>query len=153
METILNMKIGTLISGAAGIIIILSTIIEITPIKINPISWFLGWVGKRTNGELSKQVKELDTKVASLESEVQDMKCDNAERDAVACRIRILRFGDEIRRGMKHSQDSFDQVLADMDNYDKYCNDHPAFKNNKTIVTQKRIREEYANCLEQNDFL
>ena len=95
----------------------------------------------------------MDKKVSMLESNVTNLKEENGERNAVLCRVRILRFGDEVRRKERHSQDSFDQVLSDMDEYDDYCDKHPGFKNNKTIVTQAKIREEYARCIEENDFL
>ena len=77
----------------------------------------------------------------------------NSERYAITCRTRILAFGDEIRRGSKHSKESFDQVLEDIDTYEKYCRDNPDFKNNKTRLTTKKILEVYAECLNQDDFL
>ena len=136
-----------------GLIVILSAFVEIAPIKINPVSKFLAWVGKKTNQELMDSVVALDTRVSSLEGNVGKMQSENDERNAILCRVRILRFGDEIRRNIKHSQDSFDQVMSDMDEYDKYCHFHKGFKNNKTVVTQARIRDEYARCLAENDFL
>lgn len=153
MEALLNISIGQLIGGATGVLLILSTLIEVTPIKWNPISSLLGWVGKKTNSELMGRVDALGGKVAKLEDKVKGLEDSNDERNAILCRVRILRFGDELRRGIRHSQDSFDQVLSDMDVYDDYCDKHPGFKNNKTVVTQAKIREEYSRCIDENDFL
>ena len=149
----MNLTIGQILGGITGIVVLLSVCIEITPIKINPISNFLAWFGRKMNRDLMTGIKTLDSRVSTLEENVGTIKKEDDERDAVLCRVRILRFGDEIRRNIKHSQDSFDQVLADMDDYEQYCHFHKDFKNNKTVVTQAKIREEYARCIEENDFL
>ena len=153
METLMNLTVGQIFGGITGLVVILSIFVEITPIKINPISSFLAWVGKKTNTELTDRVEALDKKVSKLETKVTNLEDSNDERNAVLCRVRILRFGDEIRRGQTHSQDSWDQVFSDMDDYEAYCQSHPLFKNNKTVVTQGKIREEYSRCVDENDFL
>ena len=153
MEALMKMTLSQLIGGATGLLLILSTLIEVTPIKWNPISSFLGWIGKKTNKELMGEFASLNKRVDSLEQQVDDIQSKGSERNAVACRVRILRFGDEIRRKVRHSQDSFDQILSDMDEYDNYCLHHAEFKNNKTVMTQQMIREEYARCVAENGFL
>ena len=71
-----------------------------------------------------------------------------AENKAVECRVRILRFGDEIRQGtIKHSKESFDQVLDDIANYDKYCAEHKDFANGRTVATTKIIQEVYHDLI------
>lgn len=142
METILNMSLSQIFGGIAGIIVILSVFIEITPFKVNPVSSFLGWIGKRTNKELLDKFDSIEKKVDKLE-----------ESAVINCRVRILQFGDEIRRGVRHSQESFNQVLSDIDDYDRYCDDHPDFKNNKTIAAKQRVLDVYDSCLSNNDFL
>ena len=139
MDTIMNATIGQLIGGGLGVIAFISVFIEITPIRFNPVSDFLHWLGKKMTGDLMERV-------AALEDTVE-------EREAVSCRVRILRFSDELRRNVNHSQESFEQVIADIDYYEKYCIKHPDFKNNKTIVAKKRIIDVYEACLEQNNFL
>ena len=139
MDTIMNATIGQLIGGGLGVIAFISVFIEITPIRFNPVSDFLHWLGKKMTGDLMERV-------AALEDTVE-------EREAVSCRVRILRFSDELRRNLNHSQESFEQVIADIDYYEKYCIKHPDFKNNKTIVAKKRIIDVYEACLEQNNFL
>ena len=81
------------------------------------------------------------------------MEESNDQRNAISCHVRILRFGNEIRRNEKHSKDSFDQVFSDMDDYDKYCDGHKDFRNNKTVVTQEKIREKYTKNIDKNDYL
>lgn len=153
METIMNLTVAEIFGGIAGIVIVLSVFIEITPIKINPVSSFLAWLGKKINRELMDKFDTLDNKVNNLEDKIETMQSEEGERDAINCRIRILQFGDEVRHGTRHSEESFDQVLTDIDNYERYCSEHPEFKNNRTVLTKEKILEVYAECIDKGDFL
>ncbi len=142
----MGLTVGQMIGGIAGIVFVLSIFVEITPIKWNPVSSFLKWLGKKINGDVISKVNDLEEKIDSLEEDLSESK-------AITCRIRILRFGDEVRAGIKHSQESFDQVLSDITNYQNYCDDHKDFKNEKTVMTTKIIRDNYEERLKKNDFL
>lgn len=142
MEALMNLTVGQIVGRVTGIIAALSIFIEITPVKINPISDLLKWIGTRTNKELMDKVCALEDKVGGLE-----------RADAVDCRVRILTFADEIRRKERHSKETFDQVLSDIDTYERYCNEHPSFMNHKTVAAKAKILEVYSECLDKNDFL
>ena len=58
-----------------------------------------------------------------------------------------------IGNAIKHSQESFEQALADIDEYEHYCDKHPEFKNNRTIVARTRIIDAYETCLSKDSFL
>ena len=147
------MTIGQLIGGGIGILAILSVFIEITPIKWNPLSTLFVWVGKKANAELLETFHQLEEKIDNVETAVDELRAEANEQSAITYRVRILRFGDEILHGTKHSKESFDQVLADIDGYEKYCLDHPDFKNNKTVLTTSKIMETYSACIDNNTFL
>ena len=68
-------------------------------------------------------------------------------------RSHILRFGDELRRGVPHSKEHFDQILLDISKYEHYCETHPNFPNGQAIATIKQIKKTYQICLEENNFL
>lgn len=146
MKTLMNLTIAEIIGGITGIIIVLSVFIEITPIKVNPLSHFLKWLGKKLNGEIINRFDTLEKKVNNIENA-------SDERNAISCRVRILQFGDEVRRGMRHSQENFDQILSDIDDYERYCDAHPDFKNNKTVATKEKILKVYSERMDENDFL
>ena len=150
---IMNLTVGQIVGGGIGILAVISFFIEITPIKLNPISAVLKWIGKRTNQELVDDFKELKKKVDVVERSVEQIRADAEKRNAITCRVRIVHFGDEILHGVKHSKESFDQVLSDIDDYERYCDSHPEFKNNKTVITTEGIKSSYAERLEKNDFL
>lgn len=129
-----------------GILILLMTLIQITPIKINPWSWLGRVIGRAINGEV------LD-KVNKLADDVQSMKEEDAEEWASLSRTHILRFGDELLHGVPHSKEHFDQILLDISKYETYCDGHPAYKNNIANATIKQIKNTYQKCLDENNFL
>lgn len=84
---------------------------------------------------------------------IKELREDMDEQRAITARVRILRCNDEILRGELHSKDSFDQTLLDIDEYEKYCNSHPNFVNNKTKMSVSNIKQCYQRCLEEHSFL
>ena len=150
MEALMGLTVGQIVGYIAGGLAVLSVIIEFNKkIKFNPLTLILEWIGKRTNGELESKIDGMDKKIDSLEGSVADLE----RNDIIGCRREILQFADELRRGEKHSQETFDQVLSDIDAYDKYCDKHQDFKNNKTIAARKKILEVYEKRMDNNDFL
>ena len=146
IETLSTVSVGQVLAGGAGVIALASVFIEITPVKINPVSKFLAWLGRKINGEVI-------SKVDKLEEQITTMQKVNDEQEAINCRYRILRFGDEVKHGTRHSQEHFEQILADIDAYEIFCTYHKDFKKNKTRVTTERILDVYRECVETDDFL
>ena len=62
---------------------------------------------------------------------------------AILARTHILRFADDIRNGIPHSDEYFRQQILDCDTYDAYCKSHPDFSNGLTIIASDTIRSEY----------
>lgn len=129
-----------------GGLIALSGLVEIAPIKINPWSKILRWIGNKLNGDVLVEVDALKDKI-QLVSDRQE------ESEAKSARVRILRFGDEMYLGQKHSKEHFINILADIKTYNDYCRDHPSFENERTKITEKHIKSTYQHCLEEHSFL
>lgn len=140
------MSINELVAGGGGAVLVLLTLIQIAPIEVNPWSAIAAAIGHAINGEVISKVDQLGDELQSLRS-ISD------EREAVAARIRILRFGDEIYQGTMHSKEHFDQTLDDITEYEQYCAAHPDFKNDMTVITVQTIKETYQKCLEKHNFL
>ena len=101
---------------------------------------------KELKKQFSDMEKRITEKIDSIESKAD-------ERNAVNARVRILRFADETMDGRRHSKDSFDQVMHDIDDYESYCLAFPSFKNNQTAQTVEYLKRTYADRLEKHDFL
>ena len=140
------MAIQDLLLPCGGLLIVLLTLIQIAPIKINPWSAIAKTLGRAIN-------KEMMDKLESLDKEMKQLRDATALESALNRRVRILHFGDEALHGQKHTKEHFDQILRDIDKYEHYCSTHPEFENNVTVLTSARIKEIYQKCLADGDFL
>ncbi len=147
------MGLQEIVMLAGGAVALLATIIEVTPIKINPWKWLAKQVGHAINGEVIAKVDKLDKNFESLQTDVKSLRTDFEVESATTCRTRIMRFGDEIRHGTRHSKEHFDQILLDISEYEQYCSGHPKFKNNVAVATIDKIKRTYQDCLDKDSFL
>lgn len=137
MKDILNYLIG-----GGFLAILIPCFIEIVPCRINPI----GWLGKRFNAGLQDDLQSLKKDIAQIQSNTEVDKTD-------ACRRRILRFDDEVRHKVRHTEEHFNEIIDDIKNYELYCNAHPDYQNDKCRFAIDKIRETYKKCRNENDFL
>lgn len=129
-----------------GILMVLMTLVQISPVKINPWSWIGRVIGRAINGEVLE-------KVDNLSNDVKHNKEDDDEKWASLSRTHILRFGDEILHGVNHSKEHFDQIMRDISNYEQYCDTHPNYLNGVAHATIQQIKKAYQKCLDENNFL
>lgn len=99
------------------------------------------------------RLKGIVESIDKLSEKVDRLEQKGDERNAVSMRVRILRFRDEMLEGQNHTHDSFQQVLSDIDDYEKYCEKNPDFRNGQTTATIEHIKHNYAERLEKHDFL
>ena len=100
---------------------------------------------------LERKDKKKDCSKKILEA-IQKINNKIDQRTAIGCRIRILKFMDEIIEGWEHSKDSYNQIMRDITDYLQYCDDHPQFLNHQTDATIERIKKDYEQRLTTNDF-
>lgn len=143
-----------------ALLMCLSLLIEITPIKFNPWSWLAQKLGTAFNGAVMKEISSLKTEMGNVNKEVQGIKKDVAdireeakEREATSRRARILEFGDEILHDVDYSKEHWDSILMDCSEYEHYCDDHPHYMNNVAKATIKHIKHMYDKHLEEDSFL
>lgn len=151
--------IQSLTSGQWTILIIaLLSLIQITPIKINPWTWLGKQIGRVINKEVMEKqdayLKESQDYRLNNDMQIKTLSNKFDKRNAEDTRNRILRFGDEVKnKQIRHSEEYYNQILADITDYDKYCREHPNFQNERTVVTTKIIKETYEEHVKNNDFL
>lgn len=124
--------------------IIVLTIIQITPIKLNPWGALIKWIGGLFNSSLTKELGMVKKNVNRLQDTVDNLSHTVNENNAINSRVRILCFADDIRHGAEKSKESFDQCLCDITNYEQYCADHPKFKNEIAVMAIKEIKNTYS---------
>lgn len=133
-------------TGGCGALLIILTIIQIAPIKINPWSYIANKIGKAINGEVIEKVDKISIDVNNLRNECN-------EREANLCRTHILHFNDEILHDIRHTKEHFDQILIDISTYETYCDLHPNYKNNIANDAISRIKRTYQKCGDDGTFL
>lgn len=72
--------------------------------------------------------------------------------DVKSIRQSIIRFNDEILDNKKHTEESYNCILEDIDIYEKYCDANPKFPNNKAVMAIQNIKDNYQNCLRNKEF-
>lgn len=140
------MSVQEVLTGGGGLVLVLMTLVQIAPVKINPWSWLAKTVGKAINADISKRLNDIEAK---LDGHI-DM---DDRRTANVTRARILRFNNELLRDIPHTKEEFIEVLAEIDAYEKYCKAHEDYKNNRAVLAIETIREVYKERLKKRDFL
>lgn len=130
----------------AGALLALTTVVEISPIKINPWSAAAKAIGRAINADVLAELKNTQKKLDN------HIKVDD-ERYADMRRTRILRFNNELIREIPHTKEDFIDVLSDIDEYEAYCRDHPDYKNNRAVHAIANIGRAYDDRLQKHDFL
>ena len=148
-----QIPIGSYAAWSAVILVAVSGLIQIAPIKVNPWSTVARRCGQAINHDLLSKIDGLEKDVAELRKVGDAREAKEDERNAKAYRMRILRFGDEIRHGQLHSAEHYNDVLQDITEYEAYCVSHPGFKNQKAQSTIKLIAKAYEEHMRKNDFL
>lgn len=133
------------ICGGGGFIVLILGLIKVKPLEISVWNWLFRKIGKAFNSETLDYVKSIQ---ACLDEHLVQHEKTQAETN----RQRILRFSDEMYDKRYHSKESFEDILAIIDEYDDYCKDHPDFQNNRTTAASHIIKDQYELCLKAHDF-
>lgn len=132
--------------GIVGVLIVLTGMIKIPQIELNFWNWLGRAFGRAINGEIMKEVEQIDKK---LENHIKVEE----EEHIRNVRQRILRFNDEILSGKRHSKEHFNEILEDINVYESYCANHPDYKNNRAVLAISTIKDIYQECVKEHDFL
>lgn len=140
------MPLDKILTYSGGGFLLLLTFIQLAPVKLDPWSAIARWVGKAINGEVLG-------KLGHLERRLDEHIDTDDKRDADSHRVKILQFNNELLRSIDHTKEEFIEVLAEIDAYEKFCNDHPDYPNNRAVLAIENIRENYKERLKKHDFL
>ena len=118
-ELFQKLTAGEMVGWVFTVLILLLSLIQISPLKLNPWDKLLGWFGKKMNGETEGRVK-------ILEKQIREMWINNHRQ----C---ILTFARECRSNIVHSSDEWTNVLNVAEEYEKYVAEN---KVTNGIITQ-----------------
>lgn len=146
IEAISELSVGEIVTYIALFLAGVATVVEKTSKTVKPLTKLARAIGRAINGELIEKVENLEQKIEMMDQEEQLQRAKDA-------RTRVLRFGDELIHNVHHTKEHFDDVLRDISDYEKYCDDHPKFTNDQMHITADYIKSTYRKCLETHSFL
>jgi len=141
-----DLSIQEILAGGGGVLLILLTLVQIAPIKVNPWSALGKTIGRALNADV---LRELEAVKKKLEWHITM----DDQRVADGHRTRILHFNNELLRDIKHTKEEYLEVIAEIDAYEEYCREHPDYPNNRAVLAIENIRENYKERLRKHDFL
>ena len=132
-------NLGEWLGGNWGwVIAVFSVLFEIAPIKLHPISFALGWLGKKLTGDIRK--------------DIADLREDVDRQRMSSIRSLVLDFSNSCLNGRKHTKEEFDHVIAENHNYETLVQ---RYKVTNEVYTEaySYILRVYRNCLDGHKFL
>ncbi len=111
-----------------------------------PITVALISSGKLAN-KLEKKfsVDDISKKLDSLESKIDLNKAESK-------RAFVLGFNGEIKHGIHHDEEEFNECLSAIDYYEDYCRQHPNYPNSKAVMAIANVKRVYEKAYQKNDF-
>ena len=134
------MTFDKILACSGGGLFVLLTLIQLAPIKVNPWSWLAKTIGKAMG-------------IAAIEKKLDEHIATDDKRDADSHRVKILQFNNELLRSIGHTKEEFIEVLAEIDAYERFCEGHPDYPNNRAVLAIENIQENYKERLKKHDFL
>ena len=92
------------------------------------------------------KLEQISSKITDIEERLDRENADDARRN-------ILAFDDEIRRSVPHSEESFNQILEDINFYTNYCREHDDYKNAKAVNAIENINKVYQQVKYEDRFI
>ncbi len=147
------MSIKEIVTGGGGLLLVLLTLIQIAPIKINPWSAMAKAIGRLINADVLAELGDVKAAQAETQRRLDGHIRVDDERDADKHRERILQFNNELLRDIPHTREDFIEILGEIDKYEQYCRDHPEYPNSRAVHAIANIGRVYDDRLVKHDFL
>lgn len=108
---------------------------------------------KKTQDSIKEGNEATKRQIGGMKSDFDAHVKEYEEAKAKSQRYRILRFYDEVCEGRRHSESHFEDILDDIDEYEKYCDAHSDFKNSRGHLAMQYIRDTYSRVKAKGGFL
>jgi phosphoribosylaminoimidazole-succinocarboxamide synthase len=133
--------------------IIVGSIFEIAPIKINPWTSLLKSISGIIHKSLYENIAKIEVTLADTNREIESLNKRLELIEIEAIKRRIVSFGNEVSQDTyRINKEAYDLALDDITAYNRYCQAHPDYINNKTTVNTRIILERYTELYNKGDF-
>lgn len=144
MEKILTL-IGNNGGGITIAILILSIFVEISPIKISPVTSFFKWIADKLNKETKEQLQNISYQVSDVSGRLDMLEINDM-------RSKILDFSNSCLNERRHTKDEFEHIIDLHTQYEDSITKHK-MKNGRVDLAYKYISELYTKSMKENSFL
>lgn len=110
MEILEQLEIGAVAGEAVLVLVIILSLVQISPIHLNPWDHILGWFGKKMN-------RETEEKLTSLQKQVRDLWINNHRQG-------ILTFSREEKQGIHHDSEEWSNILNLCEEYERFTEEN-----------------------------
>lgn len=101
---------------------------------------------EQKHDEVLEKLEGISEKIGDIEERMDREKADSTRRN-------ILLFDDELRRSIPHSEESYNQILEDINFYNNYCRVHQKYENSKAVNAIGNINEVYQHVKREDGFI
>lgn len=136
------------------------TLIQISPLKINPWSWVWKmlkaiWRGfcRSLNADVLDKLSDLELDQKDTKSKLEAHIALDDEREADKVRSSILHFNNELLRDIPHTKEEFVEILSKIDWYNDFCETHKDYRNCRAVHAIANIERVYDERMKKHDFL
>lgn len=147
------MTLKQILLDGGGLLVIILTVIQVAPLKINPWSAVGRVIGKALNKDVMEELRTIKTAQAETRETLDEHIRMDDVRNADLHRAYILRFNTELLRNIRHTEEDFNEILYNIDCYERYCDEHPDYQNNRAVHAIRNINRVYDECMKNHDFL
>ena len=144
------------------VIIAIPTLIQITPIKINPWSALAKWFGKFITGDACSKIDDMVSKVNNLTEKINkiddlsekiiNLDKEVAENEKDRIRWEILNFANSCHNRGQHTKDEFEHIIALNTKYKRLLKETKD-ENGVFEIEYEYINKLYAELKDTNGFL
>jgi hypothetical protein len=134
-EITMQMQAERFAGGTVALFFILLSLVQISPIRINPWDAIFIWLGKKLNIGLEKRLSALEGCLDTLQKHVQDLWIANHRQS-------ILTFARECRTNIAHDPEEWSNILNLCEEYELYAIEH-SVRNGVVRENTRYIRELY----------
>ena len=137
MEFMEKLTVGGLAGWTVMLLLILLSLVQISPVRLNPWDNIFAWLGGKLNGETRKQLTE-------LQKQVTDLWISNHRQS-------ILTFARECRSQIPHDSEEWANILNLCEEYEKYTEENRV-TNGVVRENTRYIRDLYQELSRERKF-
>lgn len=154
------MTITDILGLSGGGIIVILTLLQIAPIKINPwgaiargIGRAIRGIGRAINSDILRNIDDLRKDVIEVRTDISELEVIADKREAARCRAEILSFNSELLHDIQHTEEHFNHILRAITIYSSLCDRYPDFENGIIAAAIDNIKRVHSMCMQQHKFL